>query len=1072
MSFKKSFIQSLIRFLLIAGLSGFGAALAIQDNQIAPPTVNVVDMQGVNLESAQVTAGVETVSIGGPLGLSHSVSGQTNNFVRLSYGYVDKYAGNAKYTKIGVGMHTMPGPKHANCDSPAPAEMFVMRVFGPVGSQDFKVMIGGEFNCNIIDQTIHSGYSYEALGDKRHTLTVIESGDPRYSDYPKGLRWTTPDGTEVFYERPSHQHHARGNGLLREIVYPNGFTLKIHEFGSVSTNTGFQLKYDYSGPDGSFSGLTSLQQTLYGQYHVMPNTNMPAPGGWSAANPKYVAGVNNAYQYCPPTGTLAECGVLTGWPKATFTWPGGMPASIYLNDPSTPSANMLSVTDAQGRVTDFHFKSYDVMLDIPDDPNTYYGPYPYPQWTVWSPRMIGVKTANSIVIDRQYTYDNLFLGQDTSMNQGSFLYWQLDSIVGKLTSASNPQAGINSYLIHQPKGLDPAWHDNVGEFRSAVVEKDDYWPGTKISVRMYKVGTYIFESGYRNFVQSYVPWDEGGTLPGPTKNYIYNSGNNLTSIVMNQGKPDHTSIEAEYNTPCGSTTRKYCNKPSRVKDARGQWTDYTYHAASGEVERVTRPAPVAGGARPATYYDYQPLSAYYYQDDGNGGSTLASGTPVWLPVREVTCRTSALTSGNVCAGGSLDEAVTEYDYGQNQPGVPNNLWLRSKKVTAEVNGSLATRITCYEYDYYGNVIGETAPKGNPSGVCAASSPTIPQQPAAYKVAKRYSVGGQLLGEIQPDPDGDGIGFPATRYVYDSTRPGLLLRVEHGILGSWRNETVMPADWPDFDISYSERYTYDSYGRKITEGRFSGGGAIESLTQYKYDNLSRVKCKVVRMDPAALDLNNLPDCFTVGQSSEGPDRVSEYSYNYYDQVTEERRAVNTDLEIQYLRYTYTSGQLIETVTDANNNKAKFEYDGYGRKTKWCFPSETLGSQSYNCNDFESYQYDENGNRTQLRKRDGQVINYQYDFLNRITRKNIPPSNTATNDVYYDYELGGAQLYARFGSPSGEGIDTDYTGFGEPESDTVNLNGVSRTITRQFDANGNRTRVTHPDGNFFTYQYDGL
>lgn len=1069
MSFRKSFTQSLIRFFVIASLTGYGTAIAIQDNQIAPPNVNAVDYLGVNLESAQVTASLETVSIGGSLGLSHSISGHTNNFGRYDYGYTDKYTGNAKYTKIGVGLQTLPGPKHANCNYPAPAEMFVMRVFGPVGSEDFKVMIGGEFNCNIVSQTITSGYSYEALGDKRHTLTVIASGDARYSDYPNGLRWTTPDGTEVFYERGSTQWHARGNGLLREIVYPNGFTLNIHAFGSVSTNTGFQLKYDYSAPDGSYSGLSATQQTLWSQYHQMPNTNMPAPGGWSASNPLYVAGVNSAYKYCPPTGTLEACGLEPHWPRATFTWPGGMPASLYVNDPSTPEANRFRVTDAQGRVTDYHFKSYDVMLDDPDDPGTYVGPYPWPQWTMWSPRLIGVKTANSNVIDRSYEYDNVMSPQNTYMNQGNFLYWQLDSIVGEIKNASGPQ-GASSYLVHQPKGQDLAWHDNVGNFKSIIVEKDDYWPGTMISARAYKVGKYIFESGYRNFVQSYIPWDDAGTLPGPRKNYIYNSGNNLTSIVMEQGDSDQTTVEAEYGIACNSTSRKACNKPTRVKDARGNWTDYSYHIDpasghyTGQVEKVTRPAPVAGGIRPATYYEYAALSAYYYK---NNGSTLEPGTPIWLPVRELTCRTSAMTSGNVCAGGSLDEVVTEYDYGQNQPGVANNLFLRSKKVTAEVNGSLVSRTICYEYDYYGNVIGETAPKGNPAGTCTTSSP---QQPAAYKMAKRYSSGGQLLGEIQPDPDGDGMGFPATRYVYDTTRPGLLRRVEHGILTSWQNETIEPADWSGFTISHSERYTYDSYGRKKTEGRYNGSGAIKNLTQYQYDSLSRVQCKVVRMDPASLDLNNLPSCFTVGQTSEGPDRVTEYSYNYYDQVTEERRAVNTDLEIRYLRYTYTSGQLIETVTDANNNEAKFEYDDYGRKKKWCFPSETLGSQSYNCNDYESYTYDQNGNRLSLRKRDGQVINYQYDLLNRLSMKNLP--GTTANDVYYGYELGGVQTFARFGSTSGEGISTDYTGFGEPESDTVNLNGVSRTVTRQFDANSKRTRVTHPDAEYFTYQYDGL
>ncbi|WP_164159407.1 RHS repeat domain-containing protein, partial [Stenotrophomonas maltophilia] len=33
-------------------------------------------------------------------------------------------------------------------------------------------------------------------------------------------------------------------------------------------------------------------------------------------------------------------------------------------------------------------------------------------------------------------------------------------------------------------------------------------------------------------------------------------------------------------------------------------------------------------------------------------------------------------------------------------------------------------------------------------------------------------------------------------------------------------------------------------------------------------------------------------------------------------------------------------------------------------------------------------------------------------------------------------------------------------------------VSRSLAYQYDGDGNRVRVTHPDGTFFTYDYDGL
>jgi RHS repeat-associated protein len=138
-------------------------------------------------------------------------------------------------------------------------------------------------------------------------------------------------------------------------------------------------------------------------------------------------------------------------------------------------------------------------------------------------------------------------------------------------------------------------------------------------------------------------------------------------------------------------------------------------------------------------------------------------------------------------------------------------------------------------------------------------------------------------------------------------------------------------------------------------------------------------------------------------------------------------------------------------------------------QWQFPSKTTPGQ-VNASDYEKYAYDANGNRTSLRKRDGQIIGYSYDALNRMKMKDIPGG--AAEDVYYGYDLRGLQLFARFGSPSGEGVTSGYDGFGRLASSTIAMSGLSRTLTYQWDADGNRTRVTHPDGAYFTYTYDGL
>jgi RHS repeat-associated protein len=117
---------------------------------------------------------------------------------------------------------------------------------------------------------------------------------------------------------------------------------------------------------------------------------------------------------------------------------------------------------------------------------------------------------------------------------------------------------------------------------------------------------------------------------------------------------------------------------------------------------------------------------------------------------------------------------------------------------------------------------------------------------------------------------------------------------------------------------------------------------------------------------------------------------------------------------------------------------------------------------------------------LRKRDGSVLTYSYDAPNRMIVKTVPERTSGaqaltaaqTRDVHYSYDLRNLQLSARFDSPTGEGIANAYDGFGRLTSSSNSTGGVTRTLTYQYDAAGNRTRITHPDGFWSATTYDAL
>jgi YD repeat-containing protein len=64
-----------------------------------------------------------------------------------------------------------------------------------------------------------------------------------------------------------------------------------------------------------------------------------------------------------------------------------------------------------------------------------------------------------------------------------------------------------------------------------------------------------------------------------------------------------------------------------------------------------------------------------------------------------------------------------------------------------------------------------------------------------------------------------------------------------------------------------------------------------------------------------------------------------------------------------------------------------YDAFDRLRRWILSSRTATGAA-DPNDYEEYLYDASGNRTSLRKRDGSILSYQYDALNRMTAKIVP------------------------------------------------------------------------------------
>ncbi|MDO7833667.1 RHS repeat-associated core domain-containing protein [Sphingobium sp. HBC34] len=359
---------------------------------------------------------------------------------------------------------------------------------------------------------------------------------------------------------------------------------------------------------------------------------------------------------------------------------------------------------------------------------------------------------------------------------------------------------------------------------------------------------------------------------------------------------------------------------------------------------------------------------------------------------------------------------------------------------------------------------------------------------------------RLTGRIQPDADGvSPLQYDAERYTYDVD--GNLTKIERGYLSAWKNEAVAPKDWgTDFHAFEAMTIAYDAAGNKLDERltTIEGGAAVQSATQYSYDAAGRLVCTAVRMNLASLPAPGSDACVGSSHPTFGADRITRNVYDSAGQIVQIRRGAGTPLEQAYVTYAFTPNGKKADVIDANGNRATLIWDGFDRQSEWRFPC-AIATGAAPCNvpaalptaynpttqataiatagrantgDRELYEYDANGNRTGLTKRSGHVIAYAFDAHNRMSSKAVPAVGTgAAYTVNYTYDLLGRQLTAKF-QAGGYGITNLFDAAGRLLSSSNNVSGTARTLAHQYDANGNRTQLTWPDGNAFTFDYDGL
>lgn len=597
---------------------------------------------------------------------------------------------------------------------------------------------------------------------------------------------------------------------------------------------------------------------------------------------------------------------------------------------------------------------------------------------------------------------------------------------------ANPQyySGIDGYLysgvtVTGPNGYQKSYQITQSSPLSTIGNRNLI---TQATDDIGRVTNYEYDGHARvtkitqpegNFVS--IGWDDAGNIISKTS--AAKPGSGLASIVEQAYVDLSNYYTAGGFLNCLGTV--LCYRPTWYRDALGRQTDYVYNVR-GQLIEQTEPAD-ANGVRRKTFIEYESY------DSGSG--VISRKKTVRICGATTTCGTSA-------------EIRTEYEY-----------WESTNLPTVERQVDTATgdvREVRYSYDSAGRLLSIDGPRPG-------------WDDTQYF---RYDILGRKTWEIGALAT-NGLRM-AKRFTYRDS-DDKVTSVETGTLPDATSTTLTVIERTDM--------TYDSRRNAIRQATSAGGVTLRVADQ-SYLDRGLLDCTATRMNLTGLPAASSAGACTLGTTgTQGADRITRNVYDAAGQLLQLQQAYGTPFARNQATYSYTQNGKRQFLTDANGNKAQFVYDGHDRQTQWYFPHKTaIGTVS--TSDYEQYGYDAAGNRTSLRRRDGRTLTFAYDGLNRVISKVVPDGcapiqvgacapASATRDVYYTYDIMGRQLTAKFDATGGaDGLVSTYDVFGALRSSTISMGGFSGTLSSDYDEAGNRTRLTHPDGQAFTYAYDAL
>ena len=383
---------------------------------------------------------------------------------------------------------------------------------------------------------------------------------------------------------------------------------------------------------------------------------------------------------------------------------------------------------------------------------------------------------------------------------------------------------------------------------------------------------------------------------------------------------------------------------------------------------------------------------------------------------------------------------------------------------AQVSEQRPSSLKYYAYDNEGNTVASTDGNGNTTrytydGLNRAISSTNAEGNTAYNT---YDADGRMVKSVNEEG-------AETAYAYDAD--GRLISMTDAL----GNVTSFEYDSRDRVIKVTDAkgnattFTYDLAGNVksetnakgvVTSYAYDANGNLTSMTDaagtvtYTYDALNRVTSVKDRRGNTQFFTYDATDRIVQVKDRNG--NATQYVYDGNGNIVKTIDALGTESVFTYNK----NDQLISTDlhrVDALNGVDSheitlYEYDGRNLVTK---EINALGDSTV-------YVYDGNGNLVSKTDADGYVTRYSYTVLDLVKKINY----NGAKEVSYQYNKVGELVQM-----------DDWTGTNTFELDLLGrlqkmTDHKGNTVSYTYDAVGNQTGITYPDGSKTRSFYDAV